>query len=255
MRLFVIILVISPIWALAQNKVFYDMEDNKVINADRAFYYSTTKFAKVKPKKSVTTITENFVFNDQLKKVASHLTVDPSVMVGEYKEFYITGQVRTEGAYQRGNKQVGFKTYHYNGQLASEISSNDEGQLMITKLNHAGIVESSKPYFDDEIYSEVEEWPYFFGGKEELYKFLGLNVKYPYRAASKKIEGKVFVQFIVNHDGTLSDIEVIRGIGEGCDEEAIRVIELTDKMWVPGKHEEKIVKTRMVVPISFKLSR
>ena len=72
---------------------------------------------------------------------------------------------------------------------------------------------------------------------------------------AKKIEGKVFVQFIVNHDGTLSDIEVIRGIGEGCDEEAIRVIELTDKMWVPGKHEEKIVKTRMVVPISFKLSR
>ena len=230
------------------------MEDNRVYNPDRAFYYKTQDFAKVKPKRSVITVSEYYIFNEQLKKQSSCLAIDPSVLVGEYLEYYITGQVRSQGYFQRGNKQVGFKTYHYNGQLASEISKNDEEQLIITKWDHIGQIESTKPYFDDEIYSDVEEWPYFFGGKEQLYKFLGLNMKYPYRAASKKIEGKVFVQFIVNHDGTLSDIEVIRGIGEGCDEEAVRVIELTDKMWVPGKHEEKIVKTRMVVPISFKLS-
>ncbi len=255
MKLLTIILLVLPTTTFAQEKVFFDMEDNRVPDEDRAFYYRVTEYAKVKPRKSITTITEYFVFNDQLKKSASFLTVDPTVLVGEYKEFYITGQPRVNGTYDRGNKMAGFKTYHYNGQLASEISSNQEGELVITKWDHAGQLASQKLYFDDEVYSEVEEWPYFFGGKEELYKFLGLNVKYPYRAASKKVEGKVFVQFVVNHDGTLSDIEVIRGIGEGCDEEAIRVIELTNKMWVPGKHEEKIVKTRMVVPISFKLDR
>ena len=90
------------------------------------------------------------------------------------------------------------------------------------------------------------------GGYEAFYIFIKKNLHYPPRARKTEIEGKVFVEFIVNRDGTPTDFKIIKGIGGGCDEEAQRVISLTK--WNPGKQRGKSVRVKMVLPIQYKLN-
>ncbi|MEQ9402396.1 MAG: energy transducer TonB [Cyclobacteriaceae bacterium] len=99
-------------------------------------------------------------------------------------------------------------------------------------------------------YAEV--MPSYEGGIEEFYTFISKNIKYPRTAQIMGTEGKVFVKFIVERDGTLSDIHVIKGIGSGCDKEAVRVVSMANR-FKPGKQGEVRVRVQMVVPISFKL--
>jgi protein TonB len=80
----------------------------------------------------------------------------------------------------------------------------------------------------------------------EFYKLVATNIKYPVQARAKGIEGRVFVEFVVNLDGSLSDIKVIKGIGDGCDEEAMRVVALSPP-WIQAKQKGQIVKQRVVL--------
>ncbi len=104
----------------------------------------------------------------------------------------------------------------------------------------------------DEIFDIVEEQPNPVGGMSAFNKFLQKNLKYPSNARRMGIEGKVFVQFVVDKDGSLNEVKVLKGIGAGCDEEAIRVLKAHPN-WKPGKQRGRAVKVRMVVPIYFKL--
>ncbi|NOT75601.1 MAG: TonB family protein [Cyclobacteriaceae bacterium] len=89
-------------------------------------------------------------------------------------------------------------------------------------------------------------------GFKEFYKSIGENIQYPSQAKRATIEGKVFVQFVIARDGTLSDFKVLKGIGGGCDEEAVRIIKLSPA-WNPGKQRGKPVKQRFTLPITFRL--
>ncbi len=102
------------------------------------------------------------------------------------------------------------------------------------------------------VHEMVETMPSFDGGIREFYKFVAENLKYPAQARRIGIEGKVFVQFIIDKDGSLSDIKVVRGIGGGCDEEVLRIVNMSPR-WNPGKQRGVPVKVRMMLPISFKL--
>jgi TonB family protein len=101
------------------------------------------------------------------------------------------------------------------------------------------------------IFTVVEKSASPIGGIQEMFKFMENEMTYPQQAREKGIQGKVFVQFVVNEDGKLSDIRAVRGIGDGCDEEAMRVIALTK--WEAGEQDGKKVKQRLVLPIVFKL--
>ena len=105
----------------------------------------------------------------------------------------------------------------------------------------------------DEIFTIVEQQPAFKGGVAAFYSYVGKKMKYPSQARRMGIEGKVFVQFVVGKDGSISEVKIMRGIGAGCDEEAVRVIK-NSPAWAPGKQRGKPVKVRMVLPITFKLS-
>ena len=94
--------------------------------------------------------------------------------------------------------------------------------------------------------------PSFEGGIIEFYKFVGKHLKYPAQARRMGIEGKVYVHFVVSKDGSLSDIKVVKGIGAGCDEEVLRIINMSPK-WNPGKQRGNPVRVRMMMPITFKL--
>ena len=104
----------------------------------------------------------------------------------------------------------------------------------------------------DEIFTIVESQPAPAKGMNSFYEYIRKNLRYPAKARRKGIEGKVFVQFVVEKDGSLNDVMVIKGIGAGCDEEARRVLENADE-WMPGQQNGQPVKVRMVLPITFSL--
>lgn len=105
----------------------------------------------------------------------------------------------------------------------------------------------------DEVFSIVEDQPEFPGGMSAFYKYVGDNMKYPAQARRMGIEGRVFVQFVVEKDGTITEVKAVKGIGAGCDEEAERVLRSSPK-FKPGKQRGRPVKVRMVLPIQFKLN-
>lgn len=104
----------------------------------------------------------------------------------------------------------------------------------------------------EEIFTIVEEQPQPEGGLSAFYEYVRKNLNYPAQARRLGIEGKVYVQFVVDKTGKISDVEAIKGIGAGCDEEAIQVLQ-NAPAWHPGKQRGRPVKVRMILPITFKL--
>jgi len=100
------------------------------------------------------------------------------------------------------------------------------------------------------VYTRVEKVPEFPGGLAEFGRFLSMNIKYPQDAVKNHIQGRVYLTFVVETDGKLSDIKVLKGIGGGCDEEAVRVLTLSPN-WTPGIQNGKPVRIAFGVPISF----
>lgn len=104
----------------------------------------------------------------------------------------------------------------------------------------------------DTVFVIVEKNPEPVYGFKNFYQQLAKNLKYPTQAKRMGTEGKVFVEFIVNKNGEPSDLKIIRGIGSGCDEEAMRVLSLTK--WEPGKQRGKPVRVKMAMQLNFKLN-
>ncbi|UZR92843.1 energy transducer TonB [Chondrinema litorale] len=104
----------------------------------------------------------------------------------------------------------------------------------------------------EDVFDIVEESASPVGGFKEFYKFVKKKIKYPNQAKRIGVEGKVYVQFVVDKDGSITEVTAIRGIGAGCDEEAVRILSLAPK-WNPGKQRGRPVKQRIVIPINFKL--
>lgn len=98
----------------------------------------------------------------------------------------------------------------------------------------------------------VEQMPEYAGGNAALAKFLQKNLRYPNPAASAGVSGKVFVQFVVGQDGSISKVDILKGLGFGCDEEAERVIKLMPH-WSAGKQSGRAVAVKFTLPISFQL--
>jgi len=103
---------------------------------------------------------------------------------------------------------------------------------------------------DNAIYTYVQEVPSFPGGEKAMGLFLQRNMVYPKLAQQNKIQGRVYVSFIVEKNGTLSAIKVAQGIGAGCDDEALRVIRLMPK-WKAGRRQGHEVRVQILVPINF----
>ena len=115
------------------------------------------------------------------------------------------------------------------------------------------VVQAAEPEEEtDQVFTIVEESATPKGGMAAFYKFVGDKIKYPPQARRMGIEGRVFVEFVIGKDGTLSEVRAIKGIGAGCDEEAVRIVQ-SAPAWNPGKQRGKPVKQRYTLPIIFKL--
>lgn len=136
--------------------------------------------------------------------------------------------------------------------VATVEGTNDKDAVDIADLkDHKVIVEEK---VEEKPFVSVEQMPQFPGGQTELMKFVQSNLKYPTIAAENGIEGRVIVRFVVGRDGTVSDIEVQRGLDSSCDKEAIRVVKLMPK-WIPGKQNGRAVPVYFTLPVLFKLQK
>lgn len=114
------------------------------------------------------------------------------------------------------------------------------------------VVEEAPKEKPQEIFKVVEQMPAFEGGNAALFRYLGENLKYPVMARENGVEGTVVVQFVVGEDGSINNPVVVRDIGAGCGEEALRVVRSMPK-WQPGRQRGKPVKVQFNLPIRFKL--
>ena len=105
---------------------------------------------------------------------------------------------------------------------------------------------------EDVIVDVAEIMPEFPGGTAALMKYLGTNIKYPTIAQENGTQGRVIIQFVVERDGTISDVHIARGVDPYLDKEAVRVVQSMPK-WIPGKQNGKAVRVKFTVPVMFRL--
>ena len=105
---------------------------------------------------------------------------------------------------------------------------------------------------NQKVFDIVEQMPEYPGGQAALFEFISKNVKYPEDAVKKKVEGKVFVTFVVDTDGKITDVSLLRKVFPSLDAEAIRVISAMPN-WIPGRQKGQAVRVKYTVPIMFRL--
>ncbi len=140
------------------------------------------------------------------------------------------------------------------------LNSNLKAQNVVNPTNEKDNITILRAVGDDstvsdkeKVYQVVEQQPSFPGGREELFKYLAYNVKYPIDAAENKIEGRVLVTFVVEHDGSISNVNVANSVYPSLDKESIRVVSGMPK-WIPGKANGKTVRVKYTIPITFRLN-
>lgn len=140
------------------------------------------------------------------------------------------------------------------------LGSNLKAQNVVNPTNEKDNITILRAVGDDsttsdneKVYQVVGQQPNFPGGKEELFKYLAYNMIYPADAAKNKVEGRVLVTFVIEHDGSISNVNVVNSVYPSLDKEAIRVVSEMPK-WIPGKANGKTVRVKYTIPITFRLS-
>ena len=124
--------------------------------------------------------------------------------------------------------------------------------MAILLMVNTNAMAQNKKTANDKVLEKAEVMPEFPGGDQAMMDFVADNVKYPQEAIDKEISGRVMVGFVVEKDGSISDVKVVKGIGGGCDEEAVRVVNAMPK-WKPGMDKGKPVRVSYMMPFTFKL--
>ena len=140
------------------------------------------------------------------------------------------------------------KLVESNVSTVTQEGSGDE--VVVPSEGGNGVIEEKAP----EIFTVVEQMPEFPGGMAELMKYLQKNITYPQVEREAGISGKCYVKFVVQPDGAISNVEIMRGVsgGPGCDKEAVRVVKSMPK-WAPGKQNGRAVPVYFNLPVNFKI--
>ena len=128
--------------------------------------------------------------------------------------------------------------------LKNKIMTDEDIDVEVTEV---GCVDN------DTVYNVVEQMPEFPGKEKAMMEFVTNNIHYPEEAKDNGIEGRVFVEFVVEKDGSVNEVKVLKGIGHGCDDEAVRVVKTMPK-WKPGMQKGKPVRVHYQMPFLFKLT-
>ena len=134
----------------------------------------------------------------------------------------------------------------------STIQASDDTQAAV-EVKYTPVEVEEEEVDEQQIFTIVEEQPEFPGGMAECYKWIGKNLNYPTISAENGVQGRVTVNFVVNADGSIVDVKVLRGVDPYLDKEAVRVVSKMPK-WKPGKQRGKAVRCSFNLPVRFKLN-
>lgn len=151
---------------------------------------------------------------------------------------------REEGAYENGYKQGVWTGRYADGSYFYE-ERYDKGLCQGGKAHTAGA--------DTVQYSKIEEPPMFKGGLDKLSQFISQTLRYPVQASQARVQGRVMVSFVIDTDGSVDEVKVLKGLGFGIDEEAIWVVKATKGRWTPGTQRGRKVRVKHSLPINFTL--
>ena len=135
---------------------------------------------------------------------------------------------------------------------AIDVKGNDDKGGEVLKLKEAVAQPEPKPEVENKVFDVVEQMPSFPGGPSALMKYLSENVKCPVVAQENGVQGRVVVSFVVERDGHITDVKVVRSVDPSLDKEAARVVR-SMPAWIPGKQNGSAVRVKYNVPVSFKL--
>lgn len=125
-----------------------------------------------------------------------------------------------------------------------------KGQALVSKGGKSFVINEKGETLRGRLIVETRPEPE--GGLRSFYRYISRRLRYPSEARRKGVAGRVYIRFDINTDGTVGNVRVLRGIGSGCDKEAVRIIK-NGPQWVPGTQRGRFVKTMMTIPITFKL--
>ena len=134
---------------------------------------------------------------------------------------------------------------------ALDVKGNDDANGEVLKIKEAVAQPEPKPEVE-KVFDVVEQMPSFPGGPSALMEWLSNNVKYPVVAQENGVQGRVVVSFVVERDGSITDVKVVRGVAPSLDREASRVVRAMPR-WIPGKQNGSAVRVKYNVPVAFRL--
>ena len=134
---------------------------------------------------------------------------------------------------------------------ALDVKGNDDANGEVLKIKEAVAQPEPKPEVE-KVFDVVEQMPSFPGGPSALMEWLSNNVKYPVVALENGVQGRVVVSFVVERDGSITDVKVVRGVDPSLDKEASRVVRAMPR-WIPGKQNGSAVRVKYNVPVAFRL--
>ena len=189
-----------------------------------------------------------------MTKYTSFIAIDEEVVEKDGKSVTVKQPLPlpegvSNDAVARGEE--GMVTYTGNARRLSS-SSNETAASLNLSLNSVTTVNEEAEEIEEEIFTVVETQPQFPGGDDSLYSFIYSNLRYPQEAIDNGIEGNVYITFVIEKDGSITNIKILRDIGYGCGAEAVRVLKMMPK-WIPGKQRGKPVKVQFNIPIKFEL--
>ena len=200
-------------------------------------------------------LTDTIIYNEDGSYVHFKTTEAPDPMTGEMRSKITATSCNADGT---PNENIKFTinaiekhgdTTMYTVEPFTLDADNFRLSIQTTEDNPVQIIRNN----NDSIYQIVDEMPQYPGGEKAMMEYVAKNVKYPQEAKDKEIQGRVFVSFVIEKDGSVSTVKVMRGIGGGCDEEAVRVVSSMPK-WKPGIKDGKPVRVSYMMPLNFKLT-
>ena len=132
-----------------------------------------------------------------------------------------------------------------------DVKGNDEGAGEVLKAKEV-IAEEAPKVEEQKVFDVVEQMPSFPGGPQALFEYLSKHIKYPVIAEENGIQGRVIVTFVVERDGSITDVKVVKSVDPSLDKEAQRVVKSMPR-WIPGKQNGSAVRVKYTVPVTFRL--
>jgi len=261
---------------------YFDKDWKTVPDSQSAAYYRTVEY------KSDVIMVRDYFISGKIQMVAECIEVNPKpVFDGKATWYYESGGIKSEGTYAENEKVGTYKTYYENGSVEME-ERHFQGKNIKSKYIHffspsgeellpkgRGIVPTGSNdkcdlYTEvedsvaiasfcihkvarDTIYGATEKMAEYKSGLSGLASYLQQTVRYPKQARKTRIQGTVYVSFVVDKRGVVRDGYVVKGISPECDAEALRAVSEMEN-WIPAEHKGVRVKSQFVLPVKFKLT-